>query len=215
MISSTTFGECEWEVRQAGIWGLALVAHSPIEHVRDHLDFCLGRCDLLCRGHLGGSAEEEGHLGDGECGGLIGIVVVWVARREELVRMMETYGLSACKVDSLTKSRQSVRRLWLTTKNHSMVVGGDDDAGLAESSPLPNSPFSFSLLSAGCDLTISCPQCIQFAFVGHYLWAWMVCDAGKNCHCVFPIDTHTHTHPCMMNFPIASEPLQLMLPAST
>lgn len=37
---------------------------SPVEHVRDHLDFGLGLSELLLRGHLGLTAEKERH---GEC----------------------------------------------------------------------------------------------------------------------------------------------------
>lgn len=37
---------------------------SPVEHVRDHLDFGLSLSELLLRGHLGLTAEKERH---GEC----------------------------------------------------------------------------------------------------------------------------------------------------
>jgi hypothetical protein len=37
---------------------------SPVEHVRDHLDFGLGLSELHLRGHLGLTAEKERH---GEC----------------------------------------------------------------------------------------------------------------------------------------------------
>lgn len=36
-------------------------SHSPVEHVRDHVDFGLGSSDLLLRGHLGLAAEKERH----------------------------------------------------------------------------------------------------------------------------------------------------------
>lgn len=36
----------------------------PVEHIGNHLDFRLCGSNLLCRGHLGGTAEEERH-GDG------------------------------------------------------------------------------------------------------------------------------------------------------
>ena len=37
---------------------------SPVEHVRDHLDFGLGLSELHLRGHLGLTAEKERH---GDC----------------------------------------------------------------------------------------------------------------------------------------------------
>lgn len=41
--------------------------HSvPVEHVGDHLDFGLSGSNLLCRGHLGGTAEKERHDGYGD-----------------------------------------------------------------------------------------------------------------------------------------------------
>lgn len=42
-----------------GNFGSAL----PVEHVRNHLDFCFGRRDLLRRGGLWTLAEKEGHDG--------------------------------------------------------------------------------------------------------------------------------------------------------
>lgn len=41
---------------------LGLNGHSPVEHVRDHLDFGLSGSKLLLRGHLGLATEKERHF---------------------------------------------------------------------------------------------------------------------------------------------------------
>ena len=62
--------EANWYMRWSRL--SRRIPDVPVEHVGDHLNFGLSGSNLLCRGHLGGTAEKERH--DGYRDGCMGVM---------------------------------------------------------------------------------------------------------------------------------------------